>query len=163
MKCIKAAVFAELPSKRKVSPLKIHSESLRCHLSNPNSEKCYIDVDGQRYWWKDGESVIFDETFVHQARNGTKKTRLTLFCDIARPQKNRHFQSIAEWISHKGMSAAVSPNAPADKTGVINRLSTLYWSYENNKKKLKAWNRNVYLITKWILLLVVAFYFIFYL
>ena len=47
------------------------------------------------------------------------------------------------------MSAAVSPNIPADKTGFINRLSTIYWTYDNNRKKLKAWNKNVYLITKW--------------
>ncbi len=75
MKCIKAAVFAELPSKRKVSPLRDpFAESLRCHLklSNPNSEKRDIDVDGQRYWWKDGGLVIFDETFVQQAKSDKK-------------------------------------------------------------------------------------------
>ena len=75
MKCTKAAMFAELPSKRKVSPLRdSFAGSLRCHLklSNPNSEKWSIDVDGQRYWWKDGGLVIFDETFVQQAKSDKK-------------------------------------------------------------------------------------------
>ena len=107
--------------------------------------------------------MIFDETFVHEARNDTGKTRLILFCDITRPQKNRLLQSIAEWLSNKIMSAAVSPNTPADKTGFINRLSTIYWTYDNNRKKLKVWNKNVYLITKCMLLLTISCYFIFYL
>ena len=166
VKCIRAAMFAELPPKGKLNPHRDpFAGSLRYHLdlSTPNSEKCYIDVHGQRYWWKDGESMIFDETFVHEARNDAEKTRLILFCDIARLQKNHHLQSIAEWISVKVMSAAVSPNTAADKTGFINRLSTIYWMYDINRKKLKAWSKNVYLITKWVLLLAVVFCFIFYL
>ena len=107
--------------------------------------------------------MIFDETFVHEARNDTEQARLILFCDITRPQKNRLLQSIAEWLSNKIMSAAVSPNTPADKTGFINRLGTIYWTYDNNKKKLKGWNKNVYLITKCTLLLTIACYFIFHL
>ena len=117
----------------------------------------------QRYWWKDGELVIFDETFIHEARNDTETARLILFCDITRPQKNRLLQSIAEWLSNKIMSAAVSPNTPTDKTGFIKRLTTIYWTYDNNKKKLKVWNTNVYLITKFTLLLAIACYFIFHL
>ena len=107
--------------------------------------------------------MIFDETFVHEARNDTEQARLILFYDITRPQKNRLLQSIAEWLSNKIMSAAVSPNNPADKTSFINRLSTIYWTYDKNRKKLKVWNKNVYLITKCMLLLAIACYFIFHL
>ena len=88
------------------------------------------------------------KTFVQEARNDIKKTRLIVFFNITRMQKNRHLQFIAEWLSNKIMSAAVSPNTPADKTGFINRLSTIYWTYDNNRKKLKVWNKNIYLITK---------------
>jgi beta-hydroxylase len=28
-----------------------------------------FDVDGQRYSWRDGESVVFDETYIHYAEN----------------------------------------------------------------------------------------------
>ena len=166
IKCIRAAMFAELLRKGKLNPHRApFAGSLQYHLglSTPNSEKCYIDVDGQRYWWKDGESVIFDETFVHEARNDTEKTRLILFCDIARPQNNRLLQSIAEWLSKKMMSAAVSPNTPADKTSFINHLSIIYWTYDNNRKKPRTWNKNVYLITKCMLFLAIACCFVFYL
>lgn len=64
--------------------------SLRYHLGllTPNSERCRIVVDGQAYHWRDGEAVMFDETFVHWAENTTDKTRLILSCDIERPLNN---------------------------------------------------------------------------
>ena len=77
-------------------------------------------------------------------------------------QKNRHLQFIAEWFSNKSMSSAVSLNILADKNGFINSLSTIYWAIDNNKKKLTAWKKNIYFITRGILLVVLAFYFIFY-
>ena len=159
-------MFAELPPKGKLNPHRDpFAGSLRYHLGlrTPNSEKCYIDVDGQRYWWRDDESVIFDKTFVHEARNNKEKARSILFCDVARPQKNRHLQFIAECFSNKSMSYAVTPNILADKTGFINSLSTIYWARYNNRKKLTVWKKNIYFITEGILLLVLAFYFIFYL
>ena len=132
-------------------------------LSTPNPEKCYIDVDGQRYWWKDGGPVIFDEPFDQEERNDIKKTRLIVFFNVTRMQKNRHLQFIAEWFSNKSMSSAVSPNILADKIGFINSLSTIYWANDNNKKKLIAWKKIIYFVTRGILLLMWAFYFIFYL
>ena len=99
MKCTKAATFIELPPKRKVNPRRDpFAGSLRYHmgLSAPNSEKWSIDADGQRYRWKDGGPVIFDETFVREVRDDIKKTRLIVFFNVTRLQKNRHLQFIAE-------------------------------------------------------------------
>jgi beta-hydroxylase len=39
-------------------------------LSTPNSEGCGLMVNGEPYQWKDGESIIFDETYLHEAYNG---------------------------------------------------------------------------------------------
>ncbi len=166
MKCTKAAMFVELFPKRKANPRRDpFAESLRYYmrLITPNSEKWGIDGDWQRYWWKDGGPVILDETFVQEASNGMKKTRLIVFFNVTLLQKNRHLQFISEWFSNKLMSYAVSPNILADKTGFINSLSTIYWAFDINRKKLTAWKKNVYFITMGILLLVLAFYFIFYL
>ena len=152
--------------KKKINPLREpYAESLGYHLrsSIPNSEKWDLGVDGQRYWWKDGGPVIFDEPFVQEARKDIKKTRLIIFFNVTRLQKNRHLQFIAEWISNKSKPSAGSPNILADKTGFFNSLSTIYWAYVNNRKKLTAWNKSIYFITKEILLLLLAFYFIFYL
>lgn len=61
--------------------------SLRYHLglSTPQeSDGCKITVDGIDYCWKDGEDVLFDDTFVHEVRNDTDETRIILFCDVRR-------------------------------------------------------------------------------
>jgi len=74
--------------------------SLRFHLGlrTPNSEKCRITVDGQTYWWKDGEGVLFDETFLHRAENETDEDRLILFCDVERPLRTRAARAFNHFI-----------------------------------------------------------------
>ena len=96
--------------------------SVRFHLglSTPQSEACYIEVDGERYSWRDGEAVLFDETYLHYAENATKHQRIILFCDIERPMRFR----LAAWcnrqISRLLLGAASSPirkaTAPARST-----------------------------------------------
>ncbi|HAV73142.1 MAG TPA: lipid A hydroxylase LpxO, partial [Stenotrophomonas sp.] len=51
----------------------------------PNDDACYIEVDGIRKSWRDGEWMMFDETYIHHAHNETPDDRVILFCDIARP------------------------------------------------------------------------------
>src|SRR4051812_49977658 len=65
--------------------------SLRYHLGlvTPNNDRCRIFVDGQPYAWRDGEAVLFDETFIHWAENRTDVDRLILFCDVERPLRSR--------------------------------------------------------------------------
>ena len=60
---------------------------LRYHLGlvTPNSDACCIEVAGEKYSWRDGEGVLFDDTFVHHVRNDTSSVRIVLFCDILRP------------------------------------------------------------------------------
>jgi hypothetical protein len=87
---VKAAMFAVLPAG---SELLQHRDpyagSLRYHLGliTPNSEACNIIVDGQPYAWRDGEDVLFDETYIHWAQNKTDVDRIILFCDVERPIK----------------------------------------------------------------------------
>ena len=69
---INGAMFAMLPAGgdlgRHRDP---YAGSLRYHLGlvTPNSDACRIVVDGQSYSWRDGEAVMFDETFIHWAEN----------------------------------------------------------------------------------------------
>jgi beta-hydroxylase len=62
---------------------------LRYHLGvivpPPTSGECYISVDGETYDWREGEGVLFDETYKHFATNNTDKTRVVLFLDVKRP------------------------------------------------------------------------------
>jgi len=161
---VKAAMFTELPpGSRLVRHRDPYAGSLRYHLglSTPNSEGCYIDVDGERYAWRDGESVMFDETFIHYAENTTQQDRLILFCDIERPLKFRWAQAFNHFFGRYVVSAAASPNADSDRTGGINKIFKYLYAIRQSGKRLKAWNRTVYYTAKWLLfgLIIVAIFF----
>ncbi len=59
---------------------------LRYHLGIliPKGE-CYISVDDIKYFWKNGEGVLFDETYLHYVHNNTQYKRAILFIDVKRP------------------------------------------------------------------------------
>jgi ornithine lipid ester-linked acyl 2-hydroxylase len=50
-------------------------------------EKCRIRVDTETRSWTEGKSMIFDDTYDHEAWNDTDKTRVVLFVDFVRPLK----------------------------------------------------------------------------
>lgn len=149
--CVKAAMFAELPPGGK---LNMHRDpyagSLRYHLglATPNSDACFIDVDGQRYSWRDGQSVVFDETYIHWAQNNSDSDRVILFCDIERPMRYRWAQAINRWLGRTLMTAASSPNETGDQTGGINRLFRFVWLIGQYRRRFKAWNRTAYNVTR---------------
>lgn len=162
---VKAAMFAELPPGGKLNAHRDpFSGSLRYHLGlvTPNDDRCYIDVDGERYSWRDGQSVVFDETYVHDARNDSDKNRIILFCDVERPLKWGWAQAFNHWFSKVFMSAASSPNDGGDQTGFINKLTHYHWVIDQKRKQYKAWNRSVYKATKWALIALVVLLFIFW-
>jgi beta-hydroxylase len=151
---IKAAMFAELPhGSRLVRHRDPFAGSLRFHLGlvTPNDERCYIDVDGQRYSWRDGEAVVFDETYIHYAENQSGRTRLILFCDVERPMRYRWTQAINRWFGRHLIGAAASPNEAGDRTGGLNKLFKYIYAIRVVGKRLKAWNRYVYYAVKWTL------------
>ena len=81
-------MFAMLPpGARLVKHRDPYAGSMRYHLGlvTPNSDDCYINVDGQNYSWRDGEAVMFDETFIHYAENTSDQNRIILFIDVKRP------------------------------------------------------------------------------
>jgi beta-hydroxylase len=60
---------------------------LRYHLglkTPTDSKNCWIKNDGIEYNWRDGEDVLFDDTYVHEVHNNTKELRVILFCDVQR-------------------------------------------------------------------------------
>lgn len=63
------------------------SDVLRYHLGLDCPENCGIEVDGQRYTWRDGESFVFDDTLLHSAWNRGDRPRLILLVDVARHKK----------------------------------------------------------------------------
>ncbi len=46
---------------------------------------CWMRVDEQRLLWREGEWLIFDDTYEHEVRNDTDEPRIVLLCQVARP------------------------------------------------------------------------------
>lgn len=128
-----------------------YAGSLRYHLGlrTANSPQCYIDVDGERRFWRDGEVLMFDETFIHYARNETDVKRIILFCDIARPLNNP-FARAVDWLMRKTiMNASTTANVPGERIGGINRLFSRVIGIRLWGKRLKARSRVAYYALKW--------------
>lgn len=75
---------------------------LRYHLglSIPPKESgpCFISVDGITYSWKEGEGVLFDETYLHFVHNDTPYHRIILFLDVKRPFQTTFMNKINDLI-----------------------------------------------------------------
>ncbi len=151
---VKAAMFVVLPPG---ATLVRHRDpfagSLRYHLGlqTPNSEDCFIDVDGERYWWRDGEAVLFDETYIHFAKNTTDTDRLILFCDIERPMNNVIAECMNKIFGRIVLSAAGSRNTGSESTGVLNSAFHYLYQIRLVGKKLKKFNKTLYYIVKYLL------------
>ena len=152
---IKAAMFASLPpGATLVKHRDPYAGSLRYHLGlvTPNDPGCYIEVDGQRYHWRDGEVVMFDETYIHHAANTTQQPRIILFADVERPVHtavvrwaNRAFAAVV-------MKASATQNEPDESIGGINRFFGVAYKAREKAKRLKATNRRAYYTGKWVLM-----------
>ncbi len=149
---LKGAMFAMLPSG---GELMKHRDpfagSLRYHLGliTPNDDRCRIFVDGQMYTWRDGDQVLFDETFVHWAENQAETDRIILFCDIERPMSNR----IAQWFNHGFgrlvMAAASSRNHPDEPVGFLNHVFGVVYPIRRLGRKIKTINEPIYQLLKY--------------
>ena len=99
---------------------------VRYHLGvvipdNNRDRKCWIRINpqaqartgdreaiaqGEKYYWREGEAVLFDDTFLHEAANESDSVRVVLFLDVARKMVwplallNRLFL----WIAHQDKS-----------------------------------------------------------
>jgi beta-hydroxylase len=150
---IKGAMFASLPPAGKlVRHRDPYAGSLRYHLglATPNSPGCYIEVDGQRYFWRDGEAVLFDETFIHHAENTTDQQRVILFCDVERPMRSRLLAAVNRWFADHVMAASASQNEVGERIGGINRFFQVAYKARLQTKKLKATHRRLYYLSKWV-------------
>lgn len=144
---VKGAMFAMLPpGARLVKHRDPFAGSLRYHmgLSTPNDDDCYIDVDGQKYSWRDGDVVMFDETYIHYAENKTDQNRIILFLDIKRPVSFKPIDWLNTAFSNVVMAASATKNVEGDKVGGLNKAFGFIQKFRLQAKKVKAWNSTVY-------------------
>ncbi|AUT66123.1 aspartyl/asparaginyl beta-hydroxylase domain-containing protein [Paraburkholderia terrae] len=151
---IKAAMFAQLPPGASlVRHRDPYAGSVRYHLGlvTPSSPKCYISVDGCPYFWRDGDAVMFDETYIHYAKNETDVSRIVLFCDVERPMYFRWAAALNRAFANVVLRAASSPNEDGDRIGFLNRAFKHVYAIRRVGKRLKAWHRPTYYVVKWAL------------
>jgi beta-hydroxylase len=137
---VKAAMFALLPPGSKLNPHRDpFAGSLRYHLGliTPNSDLCHIVVDGESYAWRDGEDVLFDETFVHWAENRTDTTRVILFCDVERPLRTPLMRGINRLVSRVLGQATATQNVGGERVGLVNRLYAFADAVGVQRKRFK--------------------------
>ena len=152
---VRAAMFALLPAGGTLMPHRDpFAGSLRFHLGlvTPNDDRCRILVDGQPHAWRDGEAVVFDETFVHEAKNGTQEDRIILFCDVERPLRTGLARRANRWLGDHLMRATRTRNEPGEELGPVNLAFSQVYKVRVLGKRLKAWNRPAYYAVKFGLL-----------
>lgn len=152
---VRAAMFALLPPG---GSLMEHRDpfagSIRYHLGlvTPGSDACRIVVDGVPYSWRDGEAVLFDETYVHHASNETDQPRIILFCDVERPLRWAAARRLNRWFGDRVMRASRTRNEEGEEIGPVNRAFARVYEVRLIGKRLKAWNRPAYYAVKFGLL-----------
>jgi beta-hydroxylase len=148
---VKAAMFALLPPGAKLGRHRDpFAGSLRYHLGlvTPNSDACRIYVDGEMYSWRDGQAVLFDETYIHAAENNTDVQRIILFCDVERPLRTSAARAANRFVARTFVAAAATANEPGEKVGVLNKVFGVVYHVKDVAKRMKDANYYVYYTLK---------------
>jgi beta-hydroxylase len=94
---IHSAFFSILDPEVEIPPhIGYYKGYLRYHIGIviPNNEindinkKPYIVCGNERYYWKTGEGVMFDDMYLHYVKNPTQNMRCVLYLDIKRKSDN---------------------------------------------------------------------------
>jgi beta-hydroxylase len=153
---IKGAMFATLsPGARLQTHRDPYAGSLRYHLglvTPTHPGVCRIFVDGQEYSWRDGDDLMFDETFIHYAENTTDQTRIILFCDVERPLKSRVMTAVNRWVSRRIIKETATENEAGERIGFVNKLFGSVYHVRLLGKRMKTWNKRAYYAAKYALL-----------
>jgi beta-hydroxylase len=151
---VHGAMFALLPPGGKlVAHRDPYAGSLRYHLGlvTPNNDRCRIYIDGEPYFWRDGEDIVFDETYIHRAINESDSHRIILFADVERPMRYRWATAANRWIGRVFVRATETKNQDGDRVGFANRLFKYVYQVRLVGKRLKKKNRKLYYVVKYIL------------
>lgn len=152
---IKAAMFALLPDGGKLLAHRDpYAGSLRFHmgLATPNSDKCRIYIDGEPYSWRDGEAIVFDETYIHSAINESGMDRLILFADVERPMTFAPARWLNRFFARIVMRASTTKNEEGEKVGALNKAFGFVYRGRVKMKALKKQNRKLYYAIKYVTL-----------
>ena len=83
---------------------------------NASDDKTAIER-GEKYYWHNGEGVVFDDTYLHDARNGSDQIRVVLWMDLRKklPFWADALNRLFLWIAHRDASVRrIRQNARID-------------------------------------------------
>jgi beta-hydroxylase len=62
-----------------------------------------VIAQGEKYYWKNGAAVLFDDTFLHDAANESDAVRVVLWLDVARkmPWMLAGMNRLLLWVAHR--------------------------------------------------------------
>ena len=124
-------------------------------LSTPNDEGCGLTVNEDDYIWRDGDSIIFDETYIHSAWNRTETPRIILMTDVDRPMKWTWVQKVYWYFGWFFNRLFFIDNLDSSHTGVGNKLGKGVLAYKGFLKSVKRKNKTFYVTAKWAVVLAV--------
>lgn len=149
---LNAAMFAVLPPGARLNAHRDPSAaSLRYHLGlvTPNSDQCRIVVDGESYFWRDGEDVMFDETYLHWAENNSDQARIILLCDVERPLYGAPMRALNRLFERVFMRAASTQNDGSEGVGWLGRVYAPIGWLKDRMKVLKRANKPAFNAAKY--------------
>ncbi len=76
---------------------------------------------GLYYSWREGEDLLFDETYLRYAENTTSDDRIILFCDVERPLRMRAMAAVNRWVSRNIINESTTQNEAGERVGWLNR------------------------------------------
>lgn len=124
--------------------------AIRYHLGliTPNSDACAIWVDGHKHSWRDGEEFVFDETYVHWAKNDTDELRVILFVDVMRPMHTRAMRWFGRMFAKHVLAHTRTNNVAEEKVGAFNHITPAIYRLKTFFINAKEWNRTIYYAVK---------------
>ncbi|MCF8464364.1 MAG: aspartyl/asparaginyl beta-hydroxylase domain-containing protein [Flavobacteriales bacterium] len=92
---------------------------LRYHLglSISEPEKCGLRLMDTTYHWQNGESMIFDDTYDHEAWNRSAENRVILYVDFIRPMP-AIYERISLWLTNK-ISSSMYVQGSLERAGKL--------------------------------------------
>jgi beta-hydroxylase len=151
---VNAALFTLMPGRSKLGEHRDpFAGSIRYHLGlmTPNSDACRIYIDGTPYSWRDGQAILFDETYIHSVDNDTDQDRIILFCDVTRPLRTPVVRAINRFVIDHIVKITATQNTVDEKVGVLNRVSSGIYALKNFFQRIKKANRRLYYTGKYAL------------
>src|SRR5262249_35076411 len=111
--------------------------------------------------WRDGEGVLFDETYVHWVEHDSEQPRVILFCDVERPMRGRLATAINRFVIRHVLPATAPRNDPEERLGAVNRVVEWVYPLHLASRRLKAASEPLYYCLKYGVLLAALYLLLF--